>query len=187
MTTPARAESAIDGHEHADEAPFHSALFNLGMTIMRVGFGLVFLTNGLVKLPGYPSNKLPPFKGFLITRDDARSILESNIDGHPVGLYRQFFENVVLAHWGIFSALLTATELFVGVALIVGLVTPLAALIGAAFQLNNNFAVIHKGDQWLWEYPVEWMPLLALAFMRAGRYWGLDAKLARRIPRWPIT
>jgi hypothetical protein len=53
--------------------------------------------------------------------------------------------------------------------------------------LHINFANIHREDKWLWEAAVEWMPFLGLAFTRAGRFWGLDARLTRRFPRWPIT
>jgi uncharacterized membrane protein YphA (DoxX/SURF4 family) len=165
---------------------WHWTLFLLGMTIIRVGFGLVYLTNGLAKLPGF-DNKIPPFKGFLIDRDGARSILESDSSGHPVGPYRDLVEDVILANWGFFGSLVTITELLIGVCLILGIFTPLAALIGAGFQLHINFANIHREDKWLWEAAVEWMPFLGLAFMRAGRFWGVDAFLARRFPQWPVT
>lgn len=161
-------------------------LFSLGMAVLRVGFGLVFLTNGIAKLPGQP-NKIPPFKGFLITRDGARSILESDTGGHPVGLYKRLVDDLILAHWNAFGPLLTITELFIGVCLVLGVVTPIAALLATALLLHLQFANIHRGDKWLWEYAVEWMPLLALALLRAGRYWGLDARLARRFPQWPVT
>jgi uncharacterized membrane protein YphA (DoxX/SURF4 family) len=161
-------------------------LFYLGMTITRVGFGLVFLTNGIAKLGDQP-NMLSPFRGFLITRDGARSILASDTGGHPVGLYKDFVDDVVLANWGFWGALLTASELFMGTCLILGVITPIAALMAAGFALHLNFANIHREDKWLWEYAIEWMPLLGLALMRAGRYWGLDAILARKIPRWPVT
>ena len=165
---------------------FEQRLFRLGMTITRVGFGLVFLTNGIAKVGDQP-NKIPPFKGFLITRDGARSILQSDTGGHPVEIYKRLVDDVMLAHWNIFGPLVTMTELFVGICLIMGVITPIAALTAAAFQLHINFANIHRDDKWLWEYAVEWMPLLGLAFMRAGRYWGLDARLARRFPWWPVT
>lgn len=161
-------------------------LFYLGMFILRVGFGLVFLTNGLAKVRGV-DNHIPPFKGFLIDFNGAYSILQSDTAGHPAGFYKRIIDNVVLPNFGAFGALLTATELFIGVCLILGVVTPIAALTAAAFALHLNFANIHRDDKWLWEYAVEWMPLLALAFMRAGRFWGVDARLARRWPRWPVT
>jgi len=167
-------------------APWQMTLSTLGLFLLRVGYGLVFLTNGIAKLPGQPE-RIFPFKGFLITRDSARGIIDYDTQGHPVGLYRDFIENVVLEHWNVFGTLLAATELLIGVCLILGVYTPIAALIGAGFQLHLNFANIHREDKWLWEAAVEWLPLLTLAFTRAGRSWGLDSRLARRFPQWPVT
>ena len=165
--------------------PTTDGMFRLGMAIIRTGFGLVFLTNGIAKLPGQWDG-IHPFPGFLITRDGARRILAADTETHPVGAYKSLIDDVVLANWGIFGSLLTVTELTVGVLLILGLFTPVAALIGAGFALHLNFAVWDR-NVWAWEYAVEWMPLLGLALMRAGRFWGLDERLAWRFPRWPIT
>lgn len=181
MMTRARPSAAID-----PAAGQQATLFKLGIAILRVGYGLVFLTNGVAKLGDQPE-RIPPFKGFLITRDGARGIIDFDTQGHPVGIYRDFVENAVLAHWGSWGALLAASEIVIGVCLILGLITPIAALMGAGFQLHLNFANIHREDKWLWEAAVEWLPLLALAFTRAGRFWGLDSYLSRRFPRWPIT
>jgi len=160
-------------------------MFRLGIAIIRVGFGLVFLTNGIAKLPGQWDG-IHPFPGFLITRDGARGILAADTETHPVGIYKRLIDDVVLANWGVFGSLLTITELTVGVLLILGLFTPIAALTGAAFAMHLNFAVWDR-NVWAWEYAVEWLPLLGLALMRAGRFWGLDARFARRLPRWPVT
>ncbi|MGD9891108.1 MAG: DoxX family protein [Dehalococcoidia bacterium] len=165
---------------------WHWTMFKLGMAIVRVGFGLVFLTNGLAKLPGF-ENTIPPFQGFLIDRTGARSILASDTGGHPVGIYRDLIDDVILANWGFWGPLLTATELFIGVTLILGVLTPIGALVATGFALHLNFANIHRDDKWLWEYAIEWLPLLGLALMRAGRFWGLDVWLARRFSQWPIT
>ena len=165
---------------------WHWTLFTLGVAITRIGFGLVFLTNGLAKLPGV-DNTIPPFKGFLIDRNGARSILESDTSGHPIGIYRDFVENAVLANWEVWGPLLTAAEFFIGISLILGRVAPIGALMAAGFALHLNFANIHRDDKGVWEYAIEWLPLLSLALMRAGRFWGLDALLARRVSLWPIT
>jgi uncharacterized membrane protein YphA (DoxX/SURF4 family) len=186
MTTDAQPLTTRGEPIDAVGPGWHRTLFKLGLTIIRVGFGLVFLTNGIAKLGDQP-NTIPPFKGFLITRDGARNILDFDTQGHPVGIYRDFIEDVVLANWGFWGGALAATEIFIGICLILGVITPIAALLAAGFQLHLTFANIHREDKWLWEQAVEWMPLLGLAFMRAGRYWGLDALLARRFPRWPIT
>lgn len=161
-------------------------MFALGLLVLRVTFGLVFLLNGIAKLPGQWDG-IHPFPGFLITWDGARGILEYNVQTHPVAPYKWLIDNVVLEHYTVFGALLVATELAVGVCLLLGAFTPLAALIGVLFALHINFSTWDR-NAWMFEGAVEWGPLLALALMRGGRrVWGLDSRLAARYPRWPFT
>ena len=109
------------------------------------------------------------------------------IGSHPVAPYKWLIDNVVLEHYTVFGALLVATELAVGVCLLLGAFTPLAALIGVLFALHINFSTWDR-NAWMFEGAVEWGPLLALALMRGGRrVWGLDSRLAARYPRWPFT
>ena len=50
--------------------------------------------------------------------------------------------------------------------------------------LHLQFATLWN-DKWIYEYAVEWLPLLCLAVFRAGRWHGLDARLAATRRRWP--
>ncbi|MFN8559203.1 MAG: TQO small subunit DoxD [Dehalococcoidia bacterium] len=161
-------------------------LLALGLIVLRVGLGIVLLTNTYSKL-GPQTDRIPPFQGFLITLDGARNILAYDVQGHPIELYRRFIEDVVLAHWGLFGTVLVLSEGVVGLCLLLGAFTPLAALTGAGMFLHLAFANIHRQDKWLFEYWIEALPMVTLALTRAGRYWGVDAALARRFPRWPIT
>jgi len=63
------------------------------------------------------------------------------------------------------------------------LVPPLAALIAAGMVLHLQFATLWN-DKWIYEYSVEWLPLLCLAAFRAGRWHGLDARFAATRARW---
>lgn len=163
-----------------------AVLFKLGMSVIRVGFGLVFLTNGIAKLPGFP-NRIPPLRGFTIDYEGISAIIRSDTSDHPVAAYKWFIDDVFLAHIDVFGPLVTGLELMLGLCLILGVFTPIAALLAFGFEMNLQFANIHREDKWLWEYAVSWMPLLGLALMRAGRYWGVDVVLARQFPRWPLT
>lgn len=158
------------------------------IAFLRIGFGLVFLTNGIAKLTGWDG--IHPFPGFLINLEGAKGILEFDVQTHPVGFYKSFIDEVVLPNFGLFGALLTLTELFVGITLLAGAFTSLGALVGAALMLHLNFANWDR-NIWAWEYAVEWVPLIALAFLAAGRYWGLDNWISERLPpasrRWPFT
>jgi uncharacterized membrane protein YphA (DoxX/SURF4 family) len=159
-----------------------------GIALIRVGFGFVFLTNGLAKLTGWDG--INPFPGFLITSDGARGILEFDTQSHPVGLYKDFIDDVVLANWSLFSTMLTLGELFIGVTLVSGAFANLGAVAGALFALHLNFANWDR-NVWAWEYAVEWLPLIGLLLIGSGRYLGLDDWASKLLParlrRWPLT
>ncbi len=166
--------------------------FGYAVAFLRIGFGLVFLTNGLAKVAGIPDLSILP--GFLIDRDGAEGILRSNTSEHPVGVYKDVIDNVVLENWDLFAVLLTAAEIFIGLSLVLGAFASVGAIMGALFVLHINFSTLEsdwRAGPWAWEGAVEWIPLGALAFMAAGRYWGLDrwvaARLPARIRRWPVS
>lgn len=159
------------------------------IAFMRIGFGLVFLTHGIAKLTGWDG--IHPFPGFLIDYEGARGILAHDVSTHPVALYKDFIDNVVLANYdSLFGPMLTLSELFIGLALVTGAFASAAALMGAGFALHLNFANWDR-NVWAWEYAVEWIPLLSLSVLSAGRHWGLDGWVGRRLPkvlrRWPLT
>lgn len=74
---------------------------------------------------------------------------------------------------------MTALELGVGAALIVGLATRLAALLGLGQQLFLQVLYL-SSNPWMWEQPHEWVPLLILFLVPAGRVWGLDRRFVGR-------
>ncbi len=168
--------------------PWRARLVAYGIALLRIGFGLVFLTNGLAKATGWDG--IHPFPGFLIDYDSAKNILAFDVQTHPVGIYKDFIDNVVLDNYGLFGPLLTVTEIAIGLMLVTGAFANIGALIGALFALHLNFANWDR-NVWAWEYAVEWIPLIALLLIGSGRYFGLDAAAARFLPpplrRWPFT
>jgi uncharacterized membrane protein YphA (DoxX/SURF4 family) len=170
------------------QPPWRERLVAPGIAILRVGFGLVFLSNGLAKATGWDG--VHPFPGFLIDYDGAKGILQHDVQSHPVGPYKNFIDGVVLENYALFGVLLTVTEIFIGLTLVTGAFANLGALIGATFALHLNFANWDR-DIWMWEYAVEWIPLIALALIGSGSYLGLDGRAARLLPpsfrRWPLV
>ncbi len=73
-----------------------------------------------------------------------------------------------------------ATEILLGILLIVGLLTRPAAVV--AFLFLGSLWVSELGTSWIWELLVPVMASLGLAVGRAGRAWGVDALLAQRNP-----
>jgi hypothetical protein len=86
--------------ERLSASPRRADLAALGIALLRVGFGLVFLTNGIAKLTGWDG--IHPFPGFLIDLDGARGILAHDVQTHPVAPYKRVIDDVVLANWGLF-------------------------------------------------------------------------------------
>lgn len=148
----------------------------VAIAVLRVFWGLVYLTNGLAKL--VPGLGHVPGGFFLIDADGARRILEHEAAHHPVALYHDLVFNVLLPNWSLFGRLVGVAEVAAGLLLVLGLLAPLGALLAALLALHLQFLTLFNGP-WLYEYSVEWVTLLCLAFMRPGRWYGLDGVLRR--------
>lgn len=178
----------MNGSMVVDAPAWRAQLMTYGIAILRVGFGLVFLTNGIAKVTGWDG--IHPFPGFLIDYDGAKGILEFDVQTHPVGPYKDFIDSVVLENYGFFGVMLTITEISIGLMLVSGAFANIGAMIGAAFALHLNFANWDR-NIWAWEYAVEWIPLIALVLIGSGRCLGLDEASSKLLPpqlrRWPLT
>ena len=164
-------------------------LLGRGLAALRIFFGTILFANGLAKLLDFRQISIGPYQSFLITRDEARSILEFEVnerggDGTDVPGLKALVNDVILANWGVFQWIVTLVELGVGALLIVGLATRGAALVGLGQQLFLQLVYL-SSNRWMFEQPHEWVPLLILALVPAGRVWGLDGRLARRGRGWP--
>lgn len=97
--------------------------------------------------------------------------------------YAAFIDAVVLPNAALFGYLVMYGELLVGLALILGIVTRVAALVGLFIVLNFHFV---KGLDFFVpsNYDSLWaVVFVVLAFTCAGRVLGLDAALHRRYPK----
>jgi uncharacterized membrane protein YphA (DoxX/SURF4 family) len=185
---PARAANLVD-----------SVLFGRGMAVIRIFFGIILLANGLAKLePRLGRIDVGPYHANLVTRDGARSILNFEVnerrvrEGAPQGTQvpglRPFVNNVVLANWGFFQWVVVAVEVGAGALLVLGLATRGAALVALGQQLFLALVYL-SSNRWMFEQPHEYVPLIVLALVPAGRIWGLDGPLLRSRPalrRWPF-
>lgn len=174
-------------------------LFGWGMAVIRIFFGLIVFANGLAKLDSDLARiDIGAYHANLITIDGARGILNFETNQRQIrkdapkgtqvpGLSR-FVNNVVLKHWGVFKYVVTWTELLAGAALILGLATRLGALADLGQQLFLAL-VYFSSNRWAFEQPHEYLPLIVLAIIPAGRVFGLDALIIQRVPslrRWPF-
>ena len=175
------------------------ARFAKGMAALRIFFGIILFANGLAKLDSDLGRvDIGWYHANLITQDGARRILGFEVndrqirEGAPRGTQvpgvSWMTNEVILEHWDTFKWLVTLTEVLIGALLILGLTTRLAALIGLLFQLFLA-AVYFSSNRWMFEQPHEYVPLIILALVPAGRMWGLDRLIVRRNPaltRWPF-
>ena len=105
--------------------------------------------------------------------------------GNPIGWYKEFLETTVLPHATLFATLQTVGEVAVGLGLLFGVMTRLAAVVGLFLALNFGLA-----SQWM-SFGQQGFHLLLITSMiiflvtGAGRLWGIDQWLRRvRAVRW---
>lgn len=90
---------------------------------------------------------------------------------------------LMASHAAMAAPLQAATEISLGILLVVGLLTRPAAFV--AFLYLASLWVSEWGTSWIWELLVPVLGSLGLAVGRAGRAWGIDAWLAQRRPSSP--
>jgi len=154
------------------------------LVLLRVVVGAWFLKAVWTKLTiawlggivPYPTVS-PRFYGF-----HAKRVAEF-ADGNPIGWYRDFLREVVLPNAPTFATLQAFGEAAVGLGLVLGIGTGLAALVGLVLSLNFGLATqwMSVGQQGFHVVLVTAMVILLAT--RAGRLWGIDQVLTARWPR----
>lgn len=174
-------------------------LFARSMAVIRIFFGLIVFANGLAKLEAsWGQIDIGVYHANLITRDGARGILDFEVNkrqiskdstkGTGVPGLKRAVNDVVLKYWGMFQWVVTFMELGAGALLILGLATRLGAGIDLGQQIFLALVYV-SSNRWLFEQPHEYVPLVILALVPAGRVWGLDGVITRAMPRlrrWPF-
>lgn len=96
---------------------------------------------------------------------------------NPLGFYADFINNVILPVRFVFAPFQLVTELILGVALLLGFMTPLFSLAGIFFLVNTFLATF--GHDWPWAYLMPIAILAVLFVTRAGRRVGIDSYLLK--------
>lgn len=143
------------------------------LALLRMGFGLYFL--------GQSYNKATT--GWLTTGVPLARMLRQSLP-RALPLYRSFLESTVIPHAALFSRLVTLGEGSVGLCLLLGLLTPAAAVVG--IWLNLNYMCM-KGLPNVAGSSDRLFILAELMFLltSAGLVWGLDGVIWRRIAHRP--
>ena len=103
-------------------------------------------------------------------------------EGNPVGFFRDFMQNTVLAHSHLFAQLTAFGEAAVGLGLVLGCLTTLASGVGLFLVLNYGLAVQWQGSAQQGFHYMLIASLIVLLGARAGRTWGLDGWARTRRP-----
>lgn len=181
MTDTARVADPAVG------APSNNRVMTRAFTALRIFIGLVWFTNALAKVFDQGNFDWGFISFNLITRGSAQFIANDASMKTYIAPLGAVYQNVVLPNWGFFGPFLTVAELAVGLGLIFGVATRLAAVGGLLLIGPIWLMLLHTGG-YLWEYPAEDLfPLVLLAIVPAGRHAGFDRTLAPRFGyRWPF-
>ncbi|MCI0690084.1 MAG: DoxX family membrane protein, partial [Sporichthyaceae bacterium] len=143
----------------AQRAPASLVAAAKGLAAFRIFTGLIFGVNGLAKLIEKNGGDLGPVSFGLIPKQTARGLLTryAGPESHAAAPLKWFYNEIVLAHWTPWSYFLTATELLIGVCLVLGIASRLGALAGFLLIFPLQVMVIDN-HLYLFEFPVDWVP-----------------------------
>ncbi|MEP6471057.1 MAG: DoxX family protein [Acidobacteriota bacterium] len=147
-----------------------------GVAVARILTGVIFVAEGVSKI-----------RGEFVRGGFADSVRETV--GHAWPFWASFLRSVVLPNAGAFGWFFALAELLLGIALVLGFLTRIAAVGGILLMVILLLGQTHVArggwEAWITAGLTSKFALLLLWLLfltDAGRSWGLDARL-RRGPR----
>lgn len=144
--------------------------FRLGLGLLRAVYGAYWLYAA--------SWKVPPDFGRAAGAGLWRWISQGT-QFPTFSWYHGLLEGVIIPHFATFGYLVLLTELLIGLSLLLGAFTRLGTTIGLFMSVNIALTVANVPGEMIWFYVALIGPHLLLGITRSGRFWGLDARLAR--------
>ncbi len=153
------------------------------LALVRIGVGLLFIHTGYYKV-----------SSITFARVDFQDFLFSSISSTAVDFYGRFLTAYVLPNATKVAIALGFFELFLGISLVLGLLTRPVSILGMLYQVNFVLATWWQpgpGEP-LWHYPDEqlryvfpFLIFLLFGIGHAGENWGLGSLYhGRRHERW---
>lgn len=136
-----------DNAQTADLAVDSSNVHRLmarAFTALRIFTGLVWISNALAKIFDVGNYDWGFFSFNLITLGAARGIATDASAKTYIAPLGALYRDVVLPHWGFFGAFLTAAEFAIGLGLLFGVATRLAA-VGGLLLLTPTWVMLWIG------------------------------------------
>ena len=153
------------------------------LALVRIGVGLLFLHSGYYKVSSIE-----------FARVDFADFLYNCISSTAVDFYANFLSKYVLHNSTKIAVGIGFFELFIGISLVLGVLTRPVCILGMLYQINFVLATWWQpgpGEP-LWHYPDEqlryvfpFFVFLILGIGHAGEIWGLGSLYhGRRHERW---
>ena len=114
------------------------------LALARIALGVLWLTSLRWKLP--PDFDAP------VGEIGLRGWLELEVENPTIGLYGDLIDSLVLPNFTVFAWLVFIFEGLVGLGLLLGLHTRIAALIGLAMSVNLFIGLASVPFEWPWSY-----------------------------------
>jgi thiosulfate dehydrogenase [quinone] large subunit len=140
------------------------------LALFRIAYGMLFLDMALQKAPW---NNYGWLEGFI----------QKEIATPAFGWYAAFLQHVVLPHFSLFGLQTFLIEFALGAALLFGILTRLAGIVGFLWQVNIALGAFNVPGEWYWIWPLLTLPLFCFAFAGAGRVLGVDHVLEPALRR----
>ena len=140
------------------------------LALFRIAFGILYIDMALQKAPWKNFGWLEGF-------------IKQEIAHPAFAVVATFLRDVVLPNLALFGTLTFVVELVLGIALVAGLLTRLAAAAGFLWQVNIAVQAFNVPGEWYWIWPLLTLPQFTFAACGAGRVFGVDAWLRRRLAR----
>ncbi|MCX7919246.1 MAG: DoxX family membrane protein [bacterium] len=157
------------------KANFKETSYLWYIACLRIAVGYFFFQAGWTKLTGrFISNNM------LLTT------LNEWVQHIPTAWYKNFMVNFVMPHTTIFSYLVVYGEIFIGLALMFGLMTRLSAAVAFVMNLNYHLATSWQSGAAGMINKIFIICELVILISAAGRVFGLDRILHKKYPRIPV-
>lgn len=142
------------------------------LAVLRIGYGLLWLKEA--------SWKIPPDFG-LRAGDGLWYWTNEMLKYSAAAPHKYFVQHVVIPNFIFFGYMTLATEVCIGLSMVLGLFTRLGALAALLMALNITTGLIRHPAEW----PSAYLMLIGYAVLflsvRAGRTLGMDALFAPRL------
>jgi uncharacterized membrane protein YphA (DoxX/SURF4 family) len=155
------------------------------LALIRIGFGLYFVSYALDKTMGGWLTSAGPITGFLFGNPNATPPTRGAV-ANATPFYADFLTNVVQPNPQLFSQLVVIGEWVAGILLLLGLLTRFGAITGLLLNLNYIFmkGLPSNGGSIDRLFGLTEIVLLLAA---AGLVWGLDGVLRQQLAGNPVT